>query len=124
MLGSSHLVAFVAVTDPARAKAFYVVVLGLSLVADTPFALVCDANGTTVRITPVQEVAPRPFTVLGWAVDDIAATGRALLAAGVPLLRFDGMEQDDLGVWTAPGGGRIAWFNDPDGNVLSLSQES
>jgi catechol 2,3-dioxygenase-like lactoylglutathione lyase family enzyme len=121
MLGAARLVAFVPVADAGRARAFYVDVLGLTVVEDTPFALVCDANGTTVRITPVSDLSPQPFTVLGWAVDDIAATGRALVDAGVALLRFDGMEQDELGVWTTPGG-RVAWFNDPDGNVLSISQ--
>jgi len=121
MLCAARLVAFVPVTDVGRARAFYVDVLGLAVVEDTPFALVCDANGTTLRITPVPELSPQPFTVLGWAVDDIAATGRALVGAGVPLLRFEGMDQDDLGVWRTPGG-RVAWFNDPDGNVLSISQ--
>jgi catechol 2,3-dioxygenase-like lactoylglutathione lyase family enzyme len=121
MLGAAPLVAFVPVTDVGRARAFYVDVLGLTVVEDTPFALVCNANGTTLRITPVGELSPQPFTVLGWSVDDIAATGRALVGAGVALLRFDAMEQDELGVWTTPGGW-VAWFNDPDGNVLSISQ--
>ena len=124
MLSGAKIVAFAPITDVARARAFYVDVLGLTVLEDTPFALVCDAGGTTVRITPVGELSPQPFTVLGWAVDDVAATSRALVDAGVELLRFDGMDQDDLGVWTAPGGDRIAWFHDPDGNVLSLSQHA
>ncbi len=124
MLGAAKIVAFAPVTDVDRARAFYVDVLGLTVVEDTPFALVCDAAGTTLRITPVGTLSPQPFTVLGWAVDDIVATSRALIAAGVELLRFDGMDQDELGVWTTPGGDRIAWFHDPDGNVLSLSQHS
>jgi catechol 2,3-dioxygenase-like lactoylglutathione lyase family enzyme len=122
MLGSSKIVAFIPVTDTSRAKAFYVDLLGLALVDDTPFALVCDADGTAVRITPVGDLSPQPFTVFGWAVDDISAMSRALAAAGVELLRFDGLDHDALGVWTAPGGDRVAWFHDPDGNVLSLSQ--
>jgi catechol 2,3-dioxygenase-like lactoylglutathione lyase family enzyme len=122
MLGTSTLVAVVTVTDPPRARAFYVDLLGLTLVEDTPIALVCDANGTTLRISIVDELTPQPFTVLGWAVDDIHATSRALHAAGVRLLRFDGMDQDELGVWSTPGGGWVAWFHDPDGNVLSVSQ--
>ena len=124
MLDAARLVAFVPVTDVGRARAFYVDVLGLTVVEDTPFALVCDANGTTLRITPVGELSPQPFTVLGWAVDDIDATARSLAGAGVALLRFDGMEHDELGVWASPGGDRIAWFNDPDGNVLSISQHA
>jgi predicted enzyme related to lactoylglutathione lyase len=122
MLGTSTLVAFVTVTDPARARAFYVDLLGVTLVQETPVALVCEANGTTLRISIVDELSPQPFTVLGWAVDDVDAAARALQAAGVGLLRFDGMDQDDLGVWSVPGGGRVAWFHDPDGNVLSVSQ--
>ena len=124
MLSGARIVAFAPVTDVALAKAFYVDVLGLPVLEDTPFALVCDAAGTTLRVTPVGALSPQPFTVLGWAVDDVAATGRALVAAGVELARFDGMDQDDLGVWTTPGGDRIAWFHDPDGNVLSLSQHA
>jgi catechol 2,3-dioxygenase-like lactoylglutathione lyase family enzyme len=124
MLGAAPIVAFAPVTDVGRSRAFYVDLLGLTVVEDTPFALVCDAGGTTLRITPVGQLSPQPFTVLGWAVDDVAATGRALVDAGVELLRFDGMEQDELGVWTTPGGDRIAWFHDPDGNVLSLSQHA
>jgi catechol 2,3-dioxygenase-like lactoylglutathione lyase family enzyme len=124
MLGAAKIVAFAPVTDVDRARAFYVDVLGLTVVEDTPFALVCDAAGTTLRITPVGALSPQPFTVLGWAVDDIVATSRALIAAGVELLRFDGMDQDELGVWTTPGGDRIAWFHDPDRNVLSLSQHA
>jgi catechol 2,3-dioxygenase-like lactoylglutathione lyase family enzyme len=122
MLGSAQLVAFAPVTDVARARAFYVDLLGLTLVEDTPFALVCSANGVTVRITPVGELTPQSFTLLGWAVDDIAATSRALHDAGVALMRVDGLTHDELGVWTTPGGDRIAWFHDPDGNVLSISQ--
>jgi catechol 2,3-dioxygenase-like lactoylglutathione lyase family enzyme len=124
MLSAAKLVAFAPVTDVARARAFYVEVLGLTVVEDTPFALVCDGGGTTLRITPVGALSPQPFTVLGWAVDDIVTTARALVDAGVELARFDGMDQDELGVWTTPGGDRIAWFPDPDGNVLSLSQRA
>jgi catechol 2,3-dioxygenase-like lactoylglutathione lyase family enzyme len=121
MLEDALLVAFVATTDVERARAFYCGALGLEVVADTPFALVLDANGTTVRLTPVDEVVVAPYTVLGWHVADTGVTVRALAAAGVVLERFDGMEQDDDGVWTAPGGDRIAWFRDPDGHLLSIS---
>jgi catechol 2,3-dioxygenase-like lactoylglutathione lyase family enzyme len=124
MLGTARIVAFAPVTDVDRARAFYIGVLGLRMVEDTPFALVCDAGGTILRITPVGELSPQPFTVLGWAVDDIVATSLALVDAGVELLRFEGMDQVELGVWTTPGGERIAWFNDPDGNVLSLYQHA
>jgi catechol 2,3-dioxygenase-like lactoylglutathione lyase family enzyme len=124
ILGASKVMAFVPVTDPARARAFYEGVLGLRLVEDeAPFALVFDANGTMLRVTPVGEHHPAPFTVLGWEVESIEGTVERLTSAGVKFLRFAGMNNGDaLGIWTSPSGARIAWFNDPDGNVLSLTQ--
>ncbi len=121
MLGSEQLVAFVPITVAERAKAFYVDTLGLTLVEDTPFALVLRAGQVTVRATLVEELVPQPFTVLGWEVDDVMGTARRLAGAGVEFQRYDGMEQDDLGIWTAPGGTLVAWFRDPDGNTLSLN---
>jgi catechol 2,3-dioxygenase-like lactoylglutathione lyase family enzyme len=124
ILGASKVVAFVPVTDAAKARAFYEGVLGLRLVEDEKsFALVFDANGTMLRVTPVGEHKPEPFTVLGWDVESIDATVKRLTAAGVAMLRFPGMNDGDpLGIWNAPGGARIAWFNDPDGNVLSVTE--
>jgi catechol 2,3-dioxygenase-like lactoylglutathione lyase family enzyme len=121
-LGHCQLVAFVATGDASRAKAFYRDTLGLPLVSEDGFALVFDVNGTTLRVPVVQHVAPAPYTVLGWEVADVSATAQALRAAGVVLERYPGMQQDDLGVWTPPGGGQVAWFKDPDGNTLSVSQ--
>jgi hypothetical protein len=83
---------------------------------------VFDANGTMLRVTAVPELKPAGYTVAGWLVDDIGAAVRSLRDAGVDFRRFEGMDQDDLGVWTTPGGDKVAWFNDPDGNVLSLTQ--
>jgi catechol 2,3-dioxygenase-like lactoylglutathione lyase family enzyme len=123
MLNSQDLMAFVAVTDLARARAFYEGVLGLTLIEDTPIATVFDVNGTTLRVTLVDRLEPPGYTVLGWLVDDIAASARELAARGVSFARYEGMEQDDLGVWIAPGGDQVAWFHDPDGNTLSLTQE-
>jgi catechol 2,3-dioxygenase-like lactoylglutathione lyase family enzyme len=122
VIGSADLVGFVAATDAERARTFYGDVLGLTLVEESPFACVFDANGTMLRVTMVPTVHAAPYTVLGWAVDDIAASIRELDARGVSFVRFDGMEQDPDGIWTAPGGARIAWFRDPDGNTLSLTQ--
>ena len=124
ILGASKVVAFVPVTDAAKARAFYESVLGLRLVEDEkPFALVFDANGTMLRVTPVGEHKPEPFTVLGWDVESIDTTVQRLTAAGVAMLRFPGRNDGDpLGIWNAPGGARIAWFNDPDGNVLSVTE--
>lgn len=124
MLGSSDVVAFVATTDLDTARAFYGEVLGLAVVEESPFACVFDAHGTQLRVTPVDEIRSAPYTVLGWVVDDIAAMVQALVHEGVRFERFAQMEQDDLGVWAAPSGARVAWFADPDGNVLSLTQPS
>jgi catechol 2,3-dioxygenase-like lactoylglutathione lyase family enzyme len=121
-LGHCQLVAFVATCNASRAKAFYRDTLGLRLVSEDGFALVFDVNGTLLRVAVVQHVAPGPYTVLGWEVADVAATAQALRTAGVVLERYAGMQQDDLGVWTPPGGSQVAWFKDPDGNTLSVSQ--
>jgi catechol 2,3-dioxygenase-like lactoylglutathione lyase family enzyme len=123
VLDTAALVAFVPTTDPARARAFYEGRLGLTVTAADDFALVLDANGTTVRVTSVPELTPHPFTVLGWRVPDVAAAVAALEAAGVAFEHFDGLDQDEDAIWDAPGGARIAWFLDPDGNVLSLQQD-
>lgn len=121
MLAGKPLFAFVPTTDMSRAAEFYGDTLGLDVLEHTPYAVVLDAGGTTVRVTLVQELQPQPFTILGWLVDDIESTARALADAGIVPLRYDGMEQDPAGVWTAPGGARVLWFNDPDGNTLSLT---
>ena len=123
VLGSHKIVAFVATRDPDRARAFYRDTLGLRLVAEQlPFALVFEANGTMLRVTVVRELVVAPYTVLGWDVPDVAATANALAAAGVKLERHPGMPQDELGIWTSPSGARVAWFKDPDGNTLSVTQ--
>ena len=124
ILGGSKLVAFAPTTDPMKARAFYEGVLGLRLVADeAPFALVFDANGTMLRVTTVHEHHAQAFTVLGWHVESIDSTVERLSAAGVVFLRYPGLnDSHPLGIWTAPSGARIAWFHDPDKNVLSLTQ--
>jgi catechol 2,3-dioxygenase-like lactoylglutathione lyase family enzyme len=124
MLQHAELVAFIATSDIDRARGFYCDVLGLAVVEESPFALVLDANGVMVRLTPVEAPVVAPYTVLGWRVGDttsMGATVGALAMAGVERERFDGMEQDADGVWTAPGGDRIAWFRDPDGHLLSVT---
>ena len=122
MLGSSDVVAFVATTNADRAREFYGGVLGLRLVADEPFALVFDAHGTTLRVQKLPELAPARHTVLGWLVPDLVAAIRHFSARGVAFERYPGLPQDDLGIATFPGGGRVAWFKDPDGNTLSLTE--
>lgn len=122
MLSSAELIAFASTARPDGAAAFYRDVLGLTLVADEPFALVFDAHGTMLRVTKVDAVQPAPYTVLGWRVTDIRKAVEELGGRGVVFERYAGMPQDDLGIWTSPAGARIAWFRDPDGNVLSLTQ--
>jgi len=122
MLGSSALIAFAGATDLGRARVFYEQVLGLSMTEQNDFACVFDANGTMLRVTAAPEVAHAGYTVLGWQVADIAAAVSDLSAKGVVFLRYDSMDQDGSGVWTTPGGDRVAWFADPDGNILSLTQ--
>ena len=122
MLADADLVAFAASTDLAAAEAFYGGVLGLALVDSTPFARVFDAHGTQLRVTRVDAVAGAAYTVLGWRVEDLDAVVAALRSRGIEPRRYEGMEQDESGAWTAPGGSRIAWFPDPDGNTLSLQQ--
>jgi catechol 2,3-dioxygenase-like lactoylglutathione lyase family enzyme len=122
VLGAHDLVAFVPTTDLDRARRFYDEVLDLDLVEASPFACVFDGHGTTLRVTLVQELHVAPYTILGWVVPDVAAAIRELIGRGVTFHHYDGMGQDDLGVWTAPSGDRIAWFPDPDGNTLSLQQ--
>lgn len=121
MLGSINIVAFVPTTDAGRACAFYEGVLGLRFVKDDGFALVLDANGIMVRVAKAQ-FTPAPFTILGWQVPDIEKIAAALQAKGVQFERFGFFEQDALGIWTAPTGDKVAWFKDPDGNLLSVSQ--
>jgi catechol 2,3-dioxygenase-like lactoylglutathione lyase family enzyme len=121
MLAHGSFIGFIPVRDPASARAFYAGVLGLSVVDETPFALVLDAAGTMLRVTPVPDFDAQPFTIAGWDVPDIDTAAAALTDRGVMFTRYDGLVQDDLGIWTAPSGDRVAWFKDPDGNTLSLT---
>ena len=121
MLADVPFIGFIPVRDLAAARAFYEGTLGLRVTDDTPFALVLDAGGTMLRVTRVPGLEARPFTVAGWRVPDFDAAVRALAGRGVEFTRYDGMTQDELGVWTTPGGDRVAWFSDPDGNTLSLT---
>jgi catechol 2,3-dioxygenase-like lactoylglutathione lyase family enzyme len=121
MLGSINIVAFVPTKDAQKARAFYEGVLGLRFVKDDGFALVLDANGIMVRVAKA-EFTPAPFTILGWQVTDIEKVAAGLASKGIHFERFGFFEQDELGIWTAPSGDKVAWFKDPDGNVLSVSQ--
>jgi len=122
VLSTSILMGFVATADREMARAFYVGRLGLTTVSEDSFALVVQAGASVIRIVSVGAFTPMPFTVLGWDVVDVRTEVRELTAAGVVFSRYGFLEQDEAGIWTAPGGNQIAWFTDPDGNVLSLSQ--
>src|SRR5262245_5134580 len=121
-LGVHDLIIFSQTAQPEKAKAFYSDVLGLTLSEDSPFAIVFRSGRTSVRIHKVPSFSPSPFTSLGWQVPDIRAAAQKLVAKGVLFLRYEGMKQDDLGIWLSPGGSQICWFKDPDGNTLSLTQ--
>ncbi len=122
-LGQFDIIGLVAIVDVERAKEFYRDTLGLRLVSEEPpFALVFDANGIMLRLVMAKQLPPAHGTVLGWSVPDIAATVKDLNQAGVAFERFDGMKQDELGVWASPSGAEIAWFKDPDGNTLSVTE--
>ena len=123
-LAEQKIVAFVATADPKKAMAFYRDTLGLTLVAEQlPFALVFDAHGTTLRVQIVDQVIPARYTSLGWRVDDIVVAVKALEKAGVRFERYEGMGQDELGIWSSPSGAKVAWFKDPEGNTLSIGQQ-
>ena len=121
VLAGAPFIGFIPVRDPSQARNFYEGILGLRVVDESPFALVIDAHGTMLRLTGVPEIAPQPFTIAGWQVPDITATVRELAERGVRFSRYDSMDQDELGIWLTPGGDRVAWFTDPDGNTLSLT---
>jgi catechol 2,3-dioxygenase-like lactoylglutathione lyase family enzyme len=125
MLGSADLIAFAPTRDPARARQFYESTLGLEFISADPFALVFNAHGTTLRVADVSDVRdyrPAPFTIIGWQVTNARDTVSDLQKKGVRFERFPGMEQDADGIWQSPSGSKVAWFKDPDGNILSITQ--
>jgi catechol 2,3-dioxygenase-like lactoylglutathione lyase family enzyme len=115
-------VLFLATANAERSRAFYERVLGLAFVADEPPALVFQVGGSMLRIQKVEQVHAAPYTALGWAVSDIRRTVERLREAGAVFERYEGMNQDGDGIWPAPSGALVAWFRDPDGHVLSLTQ--
>ena len=122
MLTDCDPITFVPTKNPEAAKRFYLETLGLQFVSDDPFAIVFDLHGVRLRVEKVQSFEPLPFTILGWKVADISRTIAGLTERGVRFERYDVLAQDDRGVWSAPSGAKIAWFKDPDGNTLSLTE--
>lgn len=122
-LASQTPVTFIITCDRKIAESFYSETLGLPLLVDDGFAAVFDLAGVPLRVTEVPGHTPSAHPVLGWQVADIVATVTELGARGVIFTIYDGMGQDELGIWTAPDGkAKVAFFNDPDGNGLSLTQ--
>jgi catechol 2,3-dioxygenase-like lactoylglutathione lyase family enzyme len=125
VLSSQKIIAFISTTQPEKARHFYGEVLGLTLTSEDPFAIVFDANGTMLRVGKMKEFTPQQFTVLGWETRNIDTTVAELENKGIKFERYSLPGQNERGIWTAPGGSaKVAWFKDPDGNVLSISQHS
>ena len=122
MLDNSIIKAFVPTVKSGEAKVFYRDILGFKLLAEDNYALEFDANGTLLRVIMVPSLTPHNFTILGWNVPNIEATIQALNKKGVVFEKYDFMQQDELGIWTSPNNSKVAWFKDPDGNILSLTQ--
>jgi len=122
MLETADVVAFLPSRDLERSERFFHGVLGLTVLSRSPYATVFRAGQATLRVTKVDDVVPQPFTVVGWVVVDLRAQAALLRERGVDLVRYDGMGQDDHGIWATPSGDLIAWFHDPDQNVLSLTE--
>jgi catechol 2,3-dioxygenase-like lactoylglutathione lyase family enzyme len=123
MLPQAELMGFIPTIDADRARKFYVDTLGLTFVSDDKFAVVIRTGKTDIRISRMEAFNPAPYTILGWKVPDISAAVQQLTATGVAFERYPFLEQDEAGIWSAPeGAAKVAWFKDPDGNVLSLSE--
>ena len=122
MLEDKKLKAFIPTVDIEKAKDFYSNVLGLELISEDQYGMEFNTNGALLRITKVNKLTPHPFTVLGWDVDNLPFMIASLKKAGIEFERYNFLEQDDLGIWSAPGGVKVAWFKDPDGNLLSLTE--
>lgn len=122
VLSDASVITFVATANPKAARDFYEGVLGLRFVEDSPFALVFDLHGTMLRVQKVKQVVATTYTALGWQVADIKSAVQELMEAGVTFERYDGMPQDEQGIWATPDGSAVAWFKDPDGNTLSIAQ--
>ena len=124
MLDGCSLMAFVATTQSAQARAFYEGVLGLHFVSEDDFAVVYDVQGIELRIQKVAALQPQPHTTLGWSVQSLDQLVRAIAARGGQFERYEFLSQDDLGIWKSPSGARVAWLKDPDGNLLSLTERA
>lgn len=122
MLANGILKAFIPTVNPQEAILFYRDLLGFELMSEDDYAMEFNANGTLLRVTIVDEFVPQPFTILGWNIENLVFTVRQFNEKNIYFEIFDFLEQDDLGIWNSPGGAKVAWFKDPDGNILSLTE--
>lgn len=122
MIPGNKVIGFIPTQDAERSLSFYQDILGLRFIGDDSFAIVMESNGVMIRLVRMEHFAPAPYTILGWQVDNIDNTVKALAAKGLTFKRYSFLPQDENGIWTAPGGAKVAWFHDPDGNTLSFSQ--
>ena len=122
MLTANKVIGFVPTQDSAKAREFYEGKLGFQFVSDDPFALVMRSGETMIRVSKAKDFTPAPYTILGWEVKDIEAVVRWLTSRGVVFEKYPFVQDQELGIWNAPSGDKVAWFKDPDGNVLSVSQ--
>jgi catechol 2,3-dioxygenase-like lactoylglutathione lyase family enzyme len=124
MLASSKMIGFVPTKDSKIAREFYEGKLGFQFSSDDPFALVMKAGDSMIRIAKAKEFTPASYTVLGWEVANIETIVVWLKQRGVSFEKYPFIQNQELGIWTTPSGDKVAWFKDPDGNVLSLSQHT
>lgn len=122
MTPDSKIIGFIPTRNAERALEFYQNLLGLRFVSDDAFAIVFESNGNMIRLVRIEEFTPAPYTILGWQVEDVESTVKELAAKGLAFQRYSFLDQSEDGIWAAPGGAKVAWFHDPDGNTLSLSQ--
>lgn len=122
MLSAGKLIGFVPTKDSARSREFYEGKLGFKFVSDDQFALVMQAGKSMIRIAKAGKFTPAQYTVMGWEVTDIEAVVKWLTGRGVSFEKYPFVEDQKRGIWTTPNGDKVAWFKDPDGNVLSVSQ--
>jgi len=122
MLLEPKITAFIPTTLPEKSKQFYKDVLGLQIISEDDYAIEFKGNNALLRITIVPKLMPQPFTVLGFIVVKINSQVIALSNKGVEFEKYDNFDQNDLGIWTSPSKAKVAWFKDPDGNLLSLTE--
>ena len=124
MIQLNKIIGFLPTKDSHRTRQFYENTLGLKFLSDDPYALVMQSGAYMIRIAKVQDFAPAPYTVLGWEVQNIESVVSELKSRGVTFEKYPFVQDQELGIWSAPGGAKVAWFKDPDGNLLSVSQHS